>query len=134
MEPAHLAGATDTTLVVQAMRAVPLTHRWCWPLLIGVVAVVASTSREIARGRRAIAVGLPVVNRRCIECHSGQPTATPSRLPLKGLLDTAPQMKKYARRIEGAWQWSARCRLRTWLHDYEERWVLGRWWRRAKVP
>jgi uncharacterized membrane protein len=41
-----------------------------------VVAVVGSTSRETARGQRPVgyAEARTVVNRRCIECHSEQPT------------------------------------------------------------
>jgi hypothetical protein len=35
MEPAPLAGTTDATSIVQVMRAVPLSHRWCWSLLVG---------------------------------------------------------------------------------------------------
>ena len=121
------------------MRAVPLSHRWCWLLLIGVVAVVGSTSRKIARGQRPVgyAEARTVVNRRCIECHSEQPTNRAFPIaPQAVMLDTALQMKQYARRIEArvAVERTMPLANMSGMTD-EERWVLGRWVETgAKVP
>ena len=121
------------------MRAVPLSHRWCWLLLIGVVALVGSTSREAARGRRPVgyAEARTVVNRRCIECHSEQPANHAFPIAPKAvMLDTALQMKQYARRIEArvAVERTMPLANMSSMTD-EERWVLGRWVETgAKVP
>ena len=121
------------------MRAVPLSHRWCWPLLIGVVAVVGSTSRETAREQRPVgyAEARTVVNRRCIECHSEQPTNYAFPIAPQGvMLDTALRMKQYARRIEARVVVERTMPLANMsgMTD-EERWVLGRWVETgAKVP
>jgi len=121
------------------MRAVPLSHRWWWLLLIGVVAVVGSTSRKTARGRRPVgyAEARTVVNRRCIECHSEQPTNHAFPIAPKGvMLDTALRMKQYARRIEArvAVERTMPLANMSGMTD-EERWVLGRWVETgAKVP
>ncbi len=120
------------------MRAVPLSHRWCWLLLIG-VAVVGSTSRKTARGQRPVgyAEARAVVNRRCIECHSEQPTNRAFPIAPKGvMLDTALRMKQYARRIEArvAVERTMPLANMSGMTD-EERWVLGRWVETgAKVP
>src|ERR1051325_4272756 len=121
------------------MSAFPLSHRWCWPLLIGVVAVVASTSRETARGRRPVgyAEARTVVNRRCIECHSEQPTNRAFPVAPQGvMLDTALQMKQYARRIEARVAVERTMPLANMsdIND-EERWVLAHWVEMgAKIP
>ena len=122
------------------MRAVPLSHRWCWPLLIGVVVAIAGfTSRETARRQRAFgyAQARTVVNRRCIECHSEQPTNRAFPIAPKGvMLDTAQQMKQYARRIEArvAVERTMPLANMSGMTD-EERWVLGRWVETgAKIP
>ena len=118
------------------MRAVRLSHRWCWPLLIGVVAVVGSTSY---RGQRPVgyAEARTVVNRRCIECHSEHPTSRAFPIAPQGvMLDTALQMKQYARRIEArvAVERTMPLANMSGMTD-EERWVLGRWVETgAKVP
>ena len=139
MEPAQLAGKTDAALVVQAMSAVPLSHRWRWPLLIGAVAVVGYASREIARGQRPVgyAEARSVVNRRCLECHSEQPTNRAFPFAPRGvMLDTALQMKQYARRIEArvAVERTMPLANMSGMTD-EERRVLGHWVETgAKVP
>jgi uncharacterized membrane protein len=121
------------------MRAVPLSHRWCWPLLIGVVAVVGSTLRETARGQRPVgyAEARTVVNRRCIECHAERPTNHAFPIAPQGvMLDTAMRMKQYARRIEArvAVERTMPLANMSGMTD-EERWVLGRWVETgAKVP
>ena len=78
-----------------------------------------------------------VVNRRCIECHSEQPTNHAFRIAPKGvMLDTAPQMKQYARRIEArvAVERTMPLANMSGMTD-EERWALGRWVKTgAKVP
>ena len=120
------------------MRAVPLSHRWCWPLLVGVVAV-GCTSRETARGRRPVdyAEARTVVNRRCIECHSERPTNRAFPIaPQAVMLDTAQRMKQYARRIEARVVVERTMPLANMsgMTD-EERRVLGRWVETgAKVP
>ncbi len=113
------------------MRGVPLSHRWCWPLLIGAVAVVGSISRETARRQRPVgyAEARTVVNRRCIECHSERPTNRAFPIAPKGvMLDTAPQMKQYARRIKArvAVERTMPLANMSCMTD-QERWVLGRW-------
>ena len=130
MEPAQLAGTTDAALVVQAMRAKPLSHRWCWPLLIGALAV-SSTSCATGREQRPVgyAEARTVVNRRCIECHSEQPTSHIFPIAPQGVrLDTALQMKQYARRIEArvAVERTMPLANMSGMTD-EERWVLARW-------
>ena len=120
------------------MRLVPLSHRWCWPVLIGVVAV-GSTSCETGRGQRPIGYSeaRTVVNRRCIECHSERPTNHAFPIAPQGvMLDTALRMKQYARRIEArvAVERTMPLANMSGMTD-EERWVLGRWVETgAKVP
>ena len=121
------------------MSAAPLGHRWCWPLLIGVVAVAGCASCEIVRQQRPVgyAEARTVVNRRCIECHSERPTNRAFPIAPQGvMLDTAPQMKQYARRIEArvAVERTMPLANMSGMTD-EERWVLGRWVETgAKVP
>ena len=121
------------------MRAAPLSHGWCWLLLIGGVAVVGFTSRETVRGQRLVgyAEARTGVNRRCIECHSEQPTNRAFPIAPQGVMfDTALQMKQYARRIEArvAMEHTMPLANMTGMTD-EERWVLGRWVETgAKVP
>jgi len=120
------------------MRSVPLSHRRCWPLLIGVVAV-GSTSCETGRGQRPVgyAEARMVVNRRCIECHSERPTNRAFPIAPQGvMLDTAQRMKQYAQRIETRVVAERTMPLANMsgMTD-EERWVLGRWVETgAKVP
>lgn len=120
------------------MRAVPLSHRWWWPLLIGVVAV-GSPSCEARRGRRPVgyAEARTVVNRRCTECHSERPTNRAFPIAPKGvMLDTALRMKQYAQRIEARVVVERTMPLANMsgMTD-EERRVLGRWVETgAKVP
>jgi uncharacterized membrane protein len=119
------------------MRAVPLSYRWCWPLLIGVVAVVGSTSRKAGQRPVGYAEARTVVNRRCIECHSEQPTSHAFPIAPQGvMLDTAQQMKRYARRIQVrvAMERTMPLANMSGMTD-EERWALGRWVETgAKVP
>ncbi len=121
------------------MRTAPLSPRWWWPLLIGVVAAAGFISRETARGQRPVgyAEAREVVNRRCIECHSGQPTNRAFPIAPKGvMLDTALQMKEYARRIDArvAVERTMPLANMSGMTD-EERWVLGRWAETgARVP
>lgn len=120
------------------MRGVPLSHRWYWPLLIGVVAV-GFTSFDTGRGQRPVgyAEARTVVNRRCVECHSQQPTNHAFPIAPRGvMLDTARQMKQYARRIEVrvAVERTMPLANMSGMTD-EERWVLAHWVETgAKVP
>ena len=121
------------------MRGHPLSHRWCWPLLIGLVVVVSSTSRESARRQRPVgyAEARTVVNRRCIECHSEQPTNRAFPIAPQGvMLDTALQMKQYARRIEARVAVERTMPLANMSGmTEEERRALGRWVETgAKIP
>jgi uncharacterized membrane protein len=121
------------------MKAVRLSHCWWWPLLIGVVAVAGFTAYETARGQRPVgyAEARTVVNRRCIECHSAKPTNRAFPIAPRGvMLDTALQMKQYARRIEASVAVERTMPLANMsgMTD-EERWVLGRWVETgAKIP
>ena len=118
---------------------VPLSHRWSWPLLIGVVAIVGFTSRQTAPGQRPVgyAEARTVVSRRCTECHSERPANRAFPIAPKGVMfDTALQMKQYARRIEArvAVERTMPLANMSGMTD-EERWVLGRWVETgAKVP
>ena len=121
------------------MRAVPLRYRRCWPLLVGVVAGLGCASCGTAREQRPVgyAEARTVVDRRCVECHSGQPTNRAFPIAPKGvMLDTALQMKQYARRIEVrvAVERTMPLANMSGMTD-EERRVLGRWVETgAKVP
>ena len=120
------------------MRAASLSYRWCWPLLIGVLAA-GSTSCDTGRGQRPVgyAEARTVVNRRCIECRSEQPTNHAFPIAPHGvMLDTALQMKQYAPRIEArvAVERTMPPANMSGMTD-EERWVLARWVEMgAKVP
>jgi uncharacterized membrane protein len=118
------------------MRAVPLSHRWCWPFLIGAAAFAGCTSCENARPV-GYAEARTVVNRRCVECHSEQPANHAFPIAPKGvMLDTALQMKQYARRIEArvAVERTMPLANMSGMTD-QERWVLGRWVETgAKIP
>jgi len=78
-----------------------------------------------------------VVNRRCIQCHSDRPTSRAFPLAPQGIkLDTALQMKQYARRIGAtvAVDRTMPIANMTGMTD-EERRVLGRWAETAaKLP
>jgi uncharacterized membrane protein len=118
------------------MSAVLFGHRWRWPLLIGVVAVAGCTS---CPGQRVVdyAEARAVVNRRCIECHSERPTSRAFPIAPQGvMLDTAVQMKQYARRIETRVAVERTMPLANLSGmTNEERWILGRWVETgAKVP
>ena len=122
----------DAAPVIQAMRAVPLSQ---FALLIGVVAAVGYSSCQ----KRPVgyAEARTVVNRRCIECHSEQPTNRAFPIAPQGvMLDTALEMKQYARRIEASVAVERTMPLANMsgMTD-EERRVLGRWVETgAKVP
>ena len=122
------------------MRAVPLSHRrWYWLLLIGVVGAAGFALRQTALGQRPVGYSeaRKVVNRRCIECHSEHPTSRAFPIAPRGvMLDTALQMKQYARRIEASVAEERTMPLAnlSGMTD-EERWILGRWVETgAKVP
>jgi uncharacterized membrane protein len=106
-----------------------------WPLLMSVAAVAGSASC----GRRHVsyAEARAVVNRRCIECHSAQPTNRAFPIAPKGvMLDTAQQMRQYAGRIKARVVVERTMPLANMsgITD-QERWVLGRWVETgAKVP
>lgn len=112
------------------MRTVPLDHRWCWPLLIGVVAI-GSTGREIAMRQTPVDYvdARTVVDRRCVECHSERPTNRAFPIAPQGvMLDTAAQMQQYARRIAVRVAVERTMPLAN-MSDMtdEERWLLRRW-------
>jgi uncharacterized membrane protein len=93
---------------------------------------------ETARERPvAYAEARGVVNRRCVECHSEQPTNRAFPIAPKGVkLDTARQMKQYAQRIEARVTVERTMPLAN-MSDMtdEERRILGRWVEAgAKVP
>ena len=105
------------------------------PLVIGALAAAGITSC----GQRPVsyAEARTVVNRRCIECHSERPTNRAFPIPPKGvMLDTALQMKQYARRIEASVAVERTMPLANMSGMTEqERRVLGRWVETgAKVP
>jgi uncharacterized membrane protein len=106
---------------------------------MGVLAAAGSTSCETACGQRPVgyAEARTVVNRRCVECHSRQPTNRAFPIAPKGvMLDTALQMKQYAPRIEAlvVVERSMPLANMSGMTD-QERWVLGRWVETgAKVP
>lgn len=115
------------------MRAAPLSHRWVWPLLIGVAAAGSTSCKRAVDYTEARAV----VDRRCVECHSERPTNRAFRIAPKGvMLDTAPQMKEYARRIEARVVEERTMPIANMSGMTDaERWVLGRWVATgAKVP
>ena len=120
------------------MRVVPLSYRWCWPLLIAVMAV-GYTSCHTGRGQQPVsyAEARTVVNRRCIECHSEQPTNRAFPIAPRGvMLDTALQMKQYATRIEAraAVERTMPLANMSGMND-QERWVLADWVEMgAKIP
>ena len=124
------------------MTPVPLS-RLRSPLLVGVaagvVAVVGSASCGTVPGQRPVgyAEARAVVNRRCIECHSEQPSSHAFPVAPKGvMLDTALQMKQYARRIDArvVVERTMPIANMSGMTD-EERWVLGRWVETgAKIP
>jgi uncharacterized membrane protein len=107
----------DAAPIVQAMRAV----------LIGVVAVVGATACQ--KRPVSYAQARTVVNRRCIECHSEKPTNRAFPIAPQGvMLDTALEMKQYARRIEArvVVERTMPIANMSGMTDQERR-VLGRW-------
>jgi uncharacterized membrane protein len=120
------------------VRAVPLSARWCWRLLVG-VAAAGVTSCEIARGERPVsyADARAVVDRRCRECHSERPTNLAFPIAPQGvMLDTALQMQQHAPRIEARVVVERTMPLANiaGMTD-EERGVLGRWVKNgARIP
>jgi uncharacterized membrane protein len=107
----------------------------CWPLLIAAVAIVGCTSCK--KRPVSYAEARTVVNRRCIECHSQQPTNRAFPIAPQGvMLDTALEMKQYAPRIEARVVVERTMPLanKSGMTDQERR-VLGRWVETgAKVP
>jgi uncharacterized membrane protein len=104
-------------------------------LLVGVAALAGSTSC----GQRPVgyAEARTVVNRRCIECHSEKPTNRAFPIAPRGvMLDTALEMKQYARRIEASVVVERTMPIANMsgITD-QERSVLGRWVETgAKIP
>ena len=120
------------------MKEDSLSHPWCWPLLIGVVAF-GFTACETRWWKRSVnyAEARSVVDRRCVECHSNRPTSRAFPIAPKGvMLDTALQMKQYAERIEATVVVDRTMPLANMSHmTDDERWVLGRWVEMgAKIP
>jgi len=96
-----------------------------------VVATAASTSYVIARSRRAVtyAEARAVVDRRCVACHSQEPTSRAFPIAPKGImLDTPEQMRRYALRIQARAVVERTMPLANMsgMTD-EERWLRGRW-------
>jgi uncharacterized membrane protein len=104
-------------------------------VLIGVMAVVGSTS--CAKRPVGYAEARTVVNRRCIECHSEKPTNRAFPIAPQGvMLDTALEMKQYARRIDVrvVVERTMPIANMSGMTD-DERWILGRWVETgARVP
>ena len=121
------------------MSAVALSRRWRWLLFIGVVVVIGFIAREIALRLRPVsyAEARAVVDRRCVDCHSEHPTNRAFPIAPQGvMLDTAPQMKQYAPRIEATVAVERTMPLAnlSGMTD-EERRILGRWVKTgAKIP
>jgi uncharacterized membrane protein len=105
-------------------------NRCYWWLLVGSVAAGASACGA-TREQRLIAYSdaRAVVDRRCVECHSAHPTSRAFPIAPQGvMLDTAVQMKQYARRIEAsvATEHTMPLANLSGMTD-EERAVLHRW-------
>jgi uncharacterized membrane protein len=121
------------------MKAVRFRTRLVWMLLSGGLMVAVFISFGTARWWRSVsyAEARTVVDRRCVECHSQQPTSRVFPIAPKGvMLDTAPEMKQYAQRIEASVAVERTMPLAnlSGMTD-EERWVLGRWAKTgAKIP
>jgi uncharacterized membrane protein len=95
------------------------------------IVVVAAAGGSTACGKRTVsyAEARAVVNRRCVECHSEKPTSHAFPVaPQAVMLDTAPQMKQYAGRIEAtvAVERTMPLANMTGMTD-EERRLLARW-------
>jgi uncharacterized membrane protein len=101
-----------------------------WVLLTGVLAVGFIASAMASRQRAvSYAEARTVVDRRCVECHSSRPTSRAFPIAPQGvMLDTAEQMKQYARRIEARVAVDHTMPLAniSGMTD-EERRLLGRW-------
>jgi uncharacterized membrane protein len=115
------------------MIAIPLAASTS--VLIGAL-FLAGCFRELARPVD-YAEARTVVDRRCIECHSGQPVNRAFPIPPQGVvLDTPAQMKQYASRIQArvAVERTMPLANMTGMTD-EERQVLARWVESgAKIP
>jgi uncharacterized membrane protein len=100
------------------------------PLLIGLMTAACRQPATYAEART-------IVDRRCVQCHSEKPTSRAFPIAPQGVkLDTAAQMKQYARRIEAtvAVERTMPIANMTGMTD-EERRVLARWADSgAKVP
>ena len=121
------------------MSVVPLSNRWWRSLLLGAVAVVAFTSCDSLPWERRVtyAEAREVVDQRCVECHSEQNTNRAFPIaPQSVKLDTAAQMKQYARRIQVRVVEESTMPIvnMSGMTD-EERALLGRWVKTgAKIP
>ncbi len=94
-------------------------------------AAVAVFSCWSACGQREVsyAEARAIVNRRCLECHSGKPTNRAFPIAPRGVMfDTAGQMQQYARRIEASVtvEHSMPIANMTGMTEDERR-ILGRW-------
>lgn len=98
------------------------------PLLLAAAALASFTSCHTAR-KVDYAEARLVVNRRCLECHSEQNTNRAFPIAPKGvMLDTALQMKQYAKRIEVRVIVERTMPIANMNNmTEEERWILGRW-------
>ena len=138
MDAAQLAGTADAAVGVRAVKAVPVSVRWCWPLLVG-AAAAGLPSCEIRHGEPPVSYSeaRAVVDRRCLECHSERPTNRAFPIAPQGvMLDTAQQMQQHAPRIEARAVVERTMPLANIAGmTEEERRVLGRWLKAgAKVP
>ena len=116
-----------------------MSRRFKWLLFGGVVIAAALSVREAGRRWRTIPYGeaRAVIDRRCVECHSERPTNRAFPFPPKGVkLDTAQQMKQYAKRIEASVTVERTMPIANMSNMTEdERWLLGRWVQSgAQVP
>ena len=86
-----LADTSAAALTVCVVRAVSV-----FAAVLATAGFTSCTQRQVS-----YAEARAVVDRRCIECHSARPTNRAFPIAPQGvMLDTAPQMRQYAQRIE----------------------------------
>ena len=104
------------------MRSAPLFTAALWGTLAAGVFTSCGKPVSYAEARA-------VVDRRCVECHSAHPASRAFPIAPKGvMLDTAAQMKQWARRIQASVTVERTMPLANMsgMTD-EERSLLGRW-------